>query len=308
MINLMYAERNIIYAERNNIYVPEFVRHPLSHEENGQTINHRKHLGISLIFMLAVILIGALGYAFLDKQEFLAALWKSFQHVFFSFESDTDGKAIYVSFFLRTAGLFAILYLWTAMLGFVLGGELEDMIKKTHFNHSIHKLHNHFILAGCGRVGRHLLSSIASSSVDLVVIERDERVGLRITNGRVKIVVGNALSQEVLKFAGIERAQGLIAALPDDKDNVVLILKARNLNPDLFIVTRCEDEEAVSELNQVGADHIILPEQLAGREIARDVLHFTHEQVTEKVKEYPQPEIYTLDNFEEEPRLVMKPE
>ena len=56
-------------------------------------------------------------------------------------------------------------------------------------------------------------------------------------------VVGDATEEEILSKAGIEHAKGLITALPEDKDNLVVTVVAHQKFPNLRIVARSADQK-----------------------------------------------------------------
>jgi pyrimidine deaminase RibD-like protein len=71
-----------------------------------------------------------------------------------------------------------------------------------------------------------------------------------------------------LRAAGIDRARGLVATTDSDGLNVYVILSARTLNPELFIVSRASTDAAIEKLNRAGADRVVSPYQMAGRRLA----------------------------------------
>src|SRR5207237_2442103 len=77
---------------------------------------------------------------------------------------------------------------------------------------------------------------------------------------------------EDLRRAGLERARGLVAASDDDADNLYITLSARAANPELLIVARASDDDALRKLKLAGADRVVQPYLAAGRVMANLVL------------------------------------
>jgi voltage-gated potassium channel len=75
-----------------------------------------------------------------------------------------------------------------------------------------------------------------------------------------------------LRDAGVERAQGLVASLPDDADNLYVVLTARDLNKSLHIVARAVEEQAESKLRRAGANRVIAPTIIGGHRLAQALL------------------------------------
>ena len=61
--------------------------------------------------------------------------------------------------------------------------------------------------------------------------------------------------------------------LPSDADNVFTILSARTLNPDLYIVSRCNAVESEHKLRMAGANQVINPYRITGSRMAAQLLH-----------------------------------
>lgn len=80
--------------------------------------------------------------------------------------------------------------------------------------------------------------------------------------------MGNANDDEVLLNAGIEKAENLITALPNDANNLFIVLSARQLNNKLRIISRASEETSYKKLKLAGADNVILPDKIGGQHMA----------------------------------------
>ena len=104
--------------------------------------------------------------------------------------------------------------------------------------------------------------------VEAVVAEKESRIGVRTPAVRADFGRGKRL--QIL--SEIERAKGLIGALPTDADNLFLILSAKALNPKLRVASRVNEEESESKLKRAGADAIFRPYDIAGYRLAQAIL------------------------------------
>ncbi|HMJ24307.1 MAG TPA: NAD-binding protein, partial [Pyrinomonadaceae bacterium] len=84
----------------------------------------------------------------------------------------------------------------------------------------------------------------------------------------VNVLVGDATLEETLRDVGVAHARGLAACLPNDADNVYVVLTARDLNPNLRIVARAAEEQAEAKLLRDGANHVIAPTIIGGHRMA----------------------------------------
>ncbi|MBV9470095.1 MAG: potassium channel protein, partial [Abitibacteriaceae bacterium] len=105
----------------------------------------------------------------------------------------------------------------------------------------------------------------------LVIENKPERCGVLLENG-IPFVEGDATLDETLLEAGIERARGMVGALNADADNVLTVVSARGLNPNLYIIARAALPEAEKKLRRAGADEVISPYVVGGRRISLSIL------------------------------------
>ncbi|WP_323192240.1 NAD-binding protein [Halostella sp. PRR32] len=127
----------------------------------------------------------------------------------------------------------------------------------------------HVVIAGFGDSGRAAYEALVGSTTRISVldIEDEERVD----------TVGDARDPDVLEAAGIEDVSALILTVADDTTAVFATLIARELNPDLHIVVRANEEADVKKLYRAGADYVQSLATVSGRMLASTV--FEDEEV-----------------------------
>ena len=81
-------------------------------------------------------------------------------------------------------------------------------------------------------------------------------------------MIGNANDDEVLIKAGIERASSFISALPNDADNLFVVLSTRQINKNINIISRASNESSYDKLKFAGANNVILPDKIGGDHMA----------------------------------------
>jgi voltage-gated potassium channel len=136
----------------------------------------------------------------------------------------------------------------------------------------ISKLKNHFIVCGYGRMGRALCTFLIQKYLDVVVVEQNpNRVPVMDKDG-VLYIVGGATDEDTLMKAGIKRARGILSVIGTDADNVFMVLIAKRLNPEIFVVARANQNETEKTLYSAGADKVVSPFALGARRMAHAVL------------------------------------
>src|SRR6185437_10997240 len=66
--------------------------------------------------------------------------------------------------------------------------------------------------------------------------------------------------------------RGLASVLPEDKDNLLITVTARLLNPNLRIVARCAESRMLEKLLRHGANSAISPNMIGGMRLASELI------------------------------------
>ena len=70
----------------------------------------------------------------------------------------------------------------------------------------------------------------------------------------------------------IEEARGLFATTNSDNDNIVITITARQLNPSLRIVARCNDAKNIEKIKRAGADSVVALNFIGGLRMASEMV------------------------------------
>lgn len=232
--------------------------------------NKKRFLWIGLA-IFAIILIGTAGYMLIEKWSFNDALYQAvttlstvgFQEVH---TLSTAGR--YFTIILILGGTGTMLYAATAIVQYLLEGNLANILGRRRMKAEIAKLKGHTILCGYGKVGKEVAHVFVNEKTPFVVIESDEKACANATAAGILCINMNATSDEVLKEAGINEAKSLVAALGSDADNLYVTLSAKSLKPDIFIVARVDNEESEAKMVRAGADRTMSPYGIGGRRLA----------------------------------------
>jgi voltage-gated potassium channel len=140
--------------------------------------------------------------------------------------------------------------------------------RERQLQRNLDQLRDHFIICGYGRMGTQIVAEFEDHKVPYVVIDQTEEALERIrAEGRLHIE-GDASKEDVLKQAGIERARGLVSVVDSDERAVYIVLAARALNNQLYIVARGGRPESLRRLELAGATRTVSPYVMAGHRMA----------------------------------------
>lgn len=232
--------------------------------------NDRRIL-FALLAVIVAMACGAIGFHLIEGWSILDSLYAAAQTVTTVGYGDVtpatrSGRLFAIAFMLVGVGV--VLYALTASVHAIVQSELVATFGERRQSRKMSKLRNHFIICGAGRVGSHLVRGLLNSNDIFVVIERDVQRVAELTELGVIVLVRDATLEETLREAGVEVARGLAACLPDDADNVYVVLTARDLNPNLHIVARAVEEQAEAKLIRAGANRVVAPTIIGGHRMA----------------------------------------
>jgi voltage-gated potassium channel len=123
------------------------------------------------------------------------------------------------------------------------------------------------------------IQELLDHATPVVVIESDVEKAERLAEEGKLVIAGDATRDENLESAGIARAKSVITTLPDDAQNLYVILAAREMAPGIHIISRASKSNSVSKFRVAGANNVIMPDKVGGAHMASlvvmpDVLEF----------------------------------
>ncbi len=230
-------------------------------------------LRLVLLPSLVLLLAGTVGYMLLEGWSWLDATYMTvitLSTVGFGEVQDLTEEGRIFTAILILSGVGAISYVFTVGTQAIVAGQLSGAWRSTRNRRRINRMRDHFIVAGYGRVGSFVANLLLEQKHDVVVIERDSEhiAEAEVTTGDLCFVAGSADHEDVLGQAGIDRAAGICFCLSNDADNLLGVLTARTLNPDIFIATRVEEVQNEAKMEFAGANEVISPTSAAAYSMA----------------------------------------
>ena len=230
----------------------------------------RSKIVLALSLMVVVLVFGVVGYKMLSDFTWVEAIYMTIitvTTVGFSEVRPLDANAKIFTVFLIVTSVFIFGFAISVVTEYILGRNSLELLKKKKVKKRIDSLSNHVVVCGFGRNGMQAAEKLIAYKKPFVVIEKDKEIIDRYEE-TVLFVEGDANEDDVLIQAGIERAQYLITAVPDDSANLFIVLSARQLNKDLFIISRASQITSVKKLEFAGANKVIMPDKIGGDHMA----------------------------------------
>jgi len=226
---------------------------------------------VALSLLLFLFLAGSLTFMFAFNFSIVDAIYMTIITIstvgFKEVEPLTNAEKLFTSGLIVTS-IFIVGYAITVISEYIISNNNFGNLIQKRVEKKINKMHDHVIVCGYGRNGQQAVHKLLAYKKPFVVIEKDEEVVEKYYSEMVMFIHGNANEDDVLKKAGIEKAMTLITALPNDADNLFVVLSARQLNQSLKIISRATEETTLKKLKLAGANNVIMPDRIGGDHMA----------------------------------------
>lgn len=231
---------------------------------------------VAICLVVLTLLIGVLGFKFIADYSWVDAAYMTvitITTVGFGEVNPLTPEAKIFTIILILCSVVIVGYAISVITENIISRSTSNSLKIKRVQKQINNLSDHIIVCGYGRNGMQAAEKLRAYNKDFVIIERDTEIIERYENDHTLFIKGNANEDETLVAAGVDRAHTLITALPDDADNLFVVLSARQLNAALHIISRAEYETSQSKLKLAGANNVIMPNRIGGDHMASLVVH-----------------------------------
>ncbi|MBN1515220.1 potassium channel protein [Candidatus Sumerlaeota bacterium] len=235
--------------------------------------NHaaRLQLKIGCLLLVSVFLVGASGFKFIFGRTFFEGFYFLLITLttigYGELPNFSEGERLYTTF-LIIIGYSAMAFAATMALRLLVEGEMGRAMEQRRMNRQLTQMQSHIIVCGYGRMGEEIADNLRLAKKQFVVVDNADEAIHRMEGKNIVGILGDATNDDVLIKAGIERAKTLICAATSDADNVFITISARQLNKNLYIISRALDDSVSAKLYQAGANKVILPYKIGGRTIS----------------------------------------
>lgn len=254
--------------------------------------NSLKHAYYTLGLVIAVLTIGSIGYSLLGYtiSEAIYQTIITIATVGFEEVHPLDNKGMWFTSILVIFSIGIFAYAVTTLTRFIVEGVFRNTYKDTKVKRKIDKLSDHVVICGYGRNGKQATVELLEHNVPTVVIEQNDEIvrTLRESSGML-YVEGDAADEEILIQSNLINARALITTLPADADNLFVVLTAKEINPDLKIISRASVDNSDIKLKRAGATNVIMPDKIGGQRMAKlvaqpDIVEFVDFMLLQSVE------------------------
>jgi len=237
------------------------------------SVKNRIIVGATLFF--GVMLFGTLGFHLIEGWNAIDSLYMTVitvTTVGYGEVNPLSPEGRLFTILVIFTGVGTVFYILTALTQMVVEGKIRQIMGRRSLQRQIRHLKDHYIICGYGRIGALVADMLREQDVDTVVLETSEEITRRLEERGQHYVLGSATEDEALLAAGIDRAAGLVATVSSDADNVFIVLSAKQIRPNLFVIARATELGTERKLKMAGADKVVSPYFIGARRIAQTVI------------------------------------
>lgn len=239
-----------------------------------------KRLILSLLLLILLGLGGTLGYYIISEGE--ASLTDCFYMTAITvttigygeiipLDSSPGGRIFTVILALFGVGSFT--YIVTNLTALLIDRDVFLSYSKKRTLKMISKLNKHFIICGTGDIGLQIAKELKATDRPFVLIDKDIHKTTHLIDIKDFITLeGDATEDNILISAGIEKAKGIFAVTGDDNYNLVITFTARQLHPEIRIISKVRDIQQIEKIKRAGADSVISPYMIGGLRIVSEMV------------------------------------
>ncbi|WP_255170353.1 NAD-binding protein [Natrononativus amylolyticus] len=160
-------------------------------------------------------------------------------------------------------------------IGALVGPAIQARISKTlgmMTDSELELLDDHVLVLGYGDLTEPIVNELDTADIPFLVVTRDETAGSELRDRSVSVLNANPSDEEPLRRGKIATARAVLVATDDDAQDALAVLTARELRPDVRIVTAATDRENTRKLERAGADDVVSLSELGGHLLVQSAL------------------------------------
>ena len=260
---------------------------------NPQIYSQLKPLRLPLILIQLILMIGTLGYIYLEDYTIMQAIFQSaytLTNTGFGAlnESNFKNETIVFTVFLMLAGFTSLIFAVGIVIDVLTNGNLRELLKERSMLYKIARLRNHFVIFYHNEYTIQLARQFRLSHIPFVVVDsRNDMDDIAKEHRYPYHVSEEAFTEKAFLKSHLSSAKGVIALSKNISDNITLIASVRLYEKELgrmpfLIIANAETQYDKERLKKLGADKVVAPPSLMAKRVSAMAIRPDMENVLEE--------------------------
>ncbi|MGD0728807.1 MAG: NAD-binding protein, partial [Candidatus Micrarchaeaceae archaeon] len=253
-------------------------------ETNNLLSSVTSQIILILVFVAILFAVFSIAIIWLLVHNFYAA---SYYTISALFDANGENSATFITAAIHASSFGGAFYELVAVslidgiakaviVGFILAAFIELLsnidIKSKLDIISSKRLKNHVIICGYSMLAERLCKDLTKQKAHFVIIDNDYEKVNYLRDLSYNVIDGDFTEKKILESASLGNAKAIIFATESDFVNLLGIVTAHHMYPNVKIVARARSESSVRKLQRGGAELCLVPEVVAGIELGERIL------------------------------------
>lgn len=231
---------------------------------------HEKYITTGILLILLLFAYGIIGSHFIMGLNFIDSLYYSVVTMatvgYGDYIPVTGIQKIFATT-LALGGVGLLAYVFNVILT-NFQEKMGEYSKGARKMRAIQNMDNYYVLCGYGRVGKVVLKELNQRKQNVIIFEKDPKMTENLVEDETIVVINKDATEDdlIAKVAG-KNCRSVIISTGSDVTNLFIVLTIRETNPDAWIVSRASKLENIARLRKAGADKIVSPEIIGGKDL-----------------------------------------
>lgn len=141
-------------------------------------------------------------------------------------------------------------------------------INSRHESDGYVSLRKEYLLIGAHRMGSIIIDKLKEQKKKLLVVDYNPDIISALNRKNISCIYGDIVSPEIMKLTNNDSLKTVISTIPNFEDNLYILRKIKERNPKVRVIVTGNRISESERLYEAGADYVITPKIIAGRELA----------------------------------------
>ena len=238
-----------------------------------------KPLRLPLILIQIVMMIGTLGYVYLEDYSIMHAIFQSaytLTNTGFGAlnESNFRNETIVFTVCLMLAGFASLIFAVGIVIDVIANGPLRELLKERKMLYKIARLRRHFVICYHNEYTAQLARQFRENHIPFVVVDPGDQIEQIAKENNYPYFVKEEPYKEIAFLKShLSSAKGAISLSKNISDNITLIASVRLYEKELgrnpfLIISNAETQNEKIRLKKLGADKVVATPSLMAKRVS----------------------------------------